>query len=130
MRNINMLYYTFSFLLLLVIPCFGKPNVQFNELSYDFGKVKQETKLKHIFTFKNTGSSTLTIEKISAGWGCTGVLLSRKDIPAGGDGEIEITLETGTNKGKIIKSIYVYTNDKNNIKVTLKVEAIVFSKEK
>ncbi len=47
------------------------------------------------------------------------------DIPAGGEGKIEVTLKTDDNKDKIKKSVYVYTNDKNNKKVTLKIEAFV-----
>ena len=50
-----------------VFSCYKKPRIEFNEIIHDFGQVSQKTELKHIFNFKNTGSSTLTIEKIKAG---------------------------------------------------------------
>ena len=43
------------------------PRIEFKERSHDFGKVVQDSKPKHIFTFKNTGTSKLVIEKVKAG---------------------------------------------------------------
>ena len=44
-----------------------KPKIEFKELSHDFGKAPQETKLKCNFTFKNTGTGVLIIEDVKAG---------------------------------------------------------------
>ncbi len=43
------------------------PKIQFDEKQHDFGKHPQNAKLKHTFTFKNTGEDTLFIEKVKAG---------------------------------------------------------------
>ncbi len=43
------------------------PRIEFKESSHDFGDVLQEAKPKHTFTFKNTGSRKLIIEKVKAG---------------------------------------------------------------
>ncbi|MBP7736628.1 MAG: DUF1573 domain-containing protein [Spirochaetes bacterium] len=45
-------------------------------------------------------------------------------MPAGGSGEIEITLKTGNHSGKLTKSVMVYTNDpeQNTIKLMLTAE--------
>jgi len=55
-------------LLLLVLPamlyCNGKPRIQFDLLSFDFGRQDRNVVLKHIFTFKNTGDAVLTINSI------------------------------------------------------------------
>ena len=116
----------FSFLLVLFIySCSGKPTIEFNEVHHNFGDAKQNTELKHVFIFKNIGSSTLVIEKIKAGWGCTGVLLSNENIPAGGEGKIEVTLKIGKRRGKVKKSVYVYTNDDDNKRVKLTIEVKV-----
>ncbi|MBN2403486.1 MAG: DUF1573 domain-containing protein [Spirochaetes bacterium] len=64
-KNI-ILYILFAFMF-LIISCLGKPRIEFNELIHDFGDVKQNSELSHIFLFKNTGSSTLSIDKIKAG---------------------------------------------------------------
>ncbi|OHD63456.1 MAG: hypothetical protein A2176_08770 [Spirochaetes bacterium RBG_13_51_14] len=59
------------FLLLLLIPtalyCNGKPRIQFESYTYDFGKQEQNISVDHIFMFKNTGDGTLRIDKIAAG---------------------------------------------------------------
>ena len=112
-------------ILLLILSCSSSSKIEFKELSYDFGRVKQNSVLEHVFVFKNIGSSTLTIDQIKPSCGCTGVLLSSKDIPAGGEGNIKATLTIGASSGKLNKSIYVYTNDKNNQILKLKLEALV-----
>lgn len=43
------------------------PQIQFNELSYDFGKSSQNAELKHAFVFKNLGKGVLLIDKVKAG---------------------------------------------------------------
>ncbi len=58
-------------LLLLLLPavlyCNGKPKIQFDKITHDFGKQEQSIEVKHVFTFKNIGDGTLLIDKISAG---------------------------------------------------------------
>ena len=43
------------------------PGIQFDEMSFDIGKVNQHKTITHLFTFRNTGSGTLTIRKVKAG---------------------------------------------------------------
>lgn len=45
----------------------ASPKIEFDELSYDFGKAFQLTTLKHTFTFRNVGNDTLHIEKVKSG---------------------------------------------------------------
>ena len=58
-------------LLLLLLPaalfCSGKPKIEFDTITHDFGKQEQNAEIKHVFTFKNIGDGTLLIDKISAG---------------------------------------------------------------
>ena len=118
-------------IVLFAITCKGQPKMQFDEKHHDFGDQKIEQKLKHTFTFKNIGTSTLIIEKVKAGWGCTGTLLSSEEIPAGGSGEIEVTLKTGKRTKKLRKTISIYTNnpDKKNKIVRITVSANVIDKK-
>ncbi len=55
-------------LILLALPamlyCNGKPKIEFDSLTYDFGKQDRSISLTHIFTFKNTGEGVLIINKI------------------------------------------------------------------
>ncbi|MBN2040772.1 MAG: DUF1573 domain-containing protein [Spirochaetes bacterium] len=52
---------------MIICSCNGKPKIQFDESSHNFGDVEQNTELIHIFTFKNTGDSTLVIKKVKPG---------------------------------------------------------------
>jgi hypothetical protein len=43
------------------------PNIVFDSLAKDFGKVIEGAPLKHIFKFTNKGSATLEISKVEPG---------------------------------------------------------------
>ena len=45
--------------------------VQFKELSYDFGNIKQGTPVSHVFEFKNVGTRDITLVNVAASCGCT-----------------------------------------------------------
>jgi hypothetical protein len=44
----------------------AQPTVLFEEESYDFGEVTQSDILEHTFVFKNTGTETLIIQKVTS----------------------------------------------------------------
>ncbi len=67
MRNGKIIFTVFFFLFLFNISCSSEPAIQFNEIVHDFGEAKQKAEMSHVFTFTNTGGSTLKIEKIKAG---------------------------------------------------------------
>ena len=62
MKKISLLLFIFT-----AISCSGKPQIKFKEVQHHFGNQKQNIELKYVFTFKNIGSSTLIIKKITAG---------------------------------------------------------------
>ena len=113
------------FVILPVISCEAKSSAVFDEAIHDFGKISKDSSVKYTFNFKNTGKSTLVIERIKTSWGCTGTLLSDKEIPAGGSGKLEIELHTDMKIGEIIKTIYVYTNDPDHKMIKLVIKATV-----
>lgn len=41
-----------------------KSSLVFSELEYDFGKIKSDTIITHIYTFKNVSSDTININKV------------------------------------------------------------------
>lgn len=45
--------------------------IQFKELVYDFGNVKQGIPVSHIFEFKNVGTKDITLINVQASCGCT-----------------------------------------------------------
>ena len=101
------------------------PAIQFEKLEHDFGTVRQKTVVRETFAFTNTGDATLVIEKLETSCFCLKTVLSRKEIPAGESGSIEVAFHTLTFKDAVIKSVYVYTNDRNNEIVKIKLTANV-----
>ncbi len=87
------------------------PSIKFKKEKWNFGKVKQGKIVNHVFVFKNEGNKTLNIGKVNTSCGCTAVLVSEKKIPPGKEGKIKVTLNTRGYGGKLVKYIYVRTND-------------------
>ena len=92
----------------------GAPRIEFQENSVDFGRVAKQTTVKHVFKFKNTGDAVLHISDIIAGCACTGTLASDKSIQPGASGELQVTLDTGNAAKKLVRPVYVYSNDPKN----------------
>ena len=103
----------------------GSPSIVFEETEHDFGDVEKQSTVKHIFKFKNHGDALLVIDKVRATCGCTGTLLSEKEIPAGGEGTLEITFKSGLSGGKKAKSVYVNSNDPKQPSAQLRIKANV-----
>lgn len=101
------------------------PKIEFQSNTIDFGRVKKRTVVKSVFEFKNTGTADLEITEVTAGCACTGTLLSDKSVPAGSKGQIEVSLNTGREKKRLSKSVYIYTNDPKNSIVVLYLTAYV-----
>ena len=63
----NHIFFLILFLLMPVLYCEAKPMAMFQETTYNFGVVSKDSSMKHTFVFKNTGNSTLVIDRIKAG---------------------------------------------------------------
>jgi predicted double-glycine peptidase len=96
-----------------------EPNMLFEEYLYHFGKADQNQKIEHIYKLKNTGKEKLIISKVRTTCGCMTALLSDKEIPAGGEGEIKVTFDIGQRRGKQTQTIYVHSNDSDEPLVKL-----------
>jgi hypothetical protein len=99
--------------------------IVFDELEHDFGKVGADQTVKHTFKFKNTGDTTLVIGDIKTTCGCTGTLLSQREIAPGSDGSLEVSFHSGGSGGQRRKSIFVSSNDPQKPSVKLDIAANV-----
>ncbi|MBN1633114.1 MAG: DUF1573 domain-containing protein [Ignavibacteria bacterium] len=99
------------------------PKIIFKETVHDFGKVPQGPSLQYNFKFTNKGNSTLRIERIQTTCGCTGATVGTKtEYEKNEKGEIKVEFHTQGRIGHQEKGIVVFTNDPNNMEVTLKVK--------
>ncbi|AMV73036.1 DUF1573 domain-containing protein [Desulfuromonas carbonis] len=100
--------------LLLVLPLpslAAAPRLMVENLDFDFGQVYQGDRVDHVYQFRNAGDATLNIEKVRSSCGCTAALVSEKAIPPGQSGEIKASFDSTRFRGRVNKSIYLYTDD-------------------
>ncbi|MBO4503482.1 MAG: DUF1573 domain-containing protein [Bacteroidales bacterium] len=86
------------------------PVITFDVTNYDFGNVIQGEKLSYSFKFKNTGKSNLIIYSSEATCGCTTSTPPKAPIRPGESGEITVTFDSKSQKGKVTKRILVAAN--------------------
>ena len=86
------------------------PDIKFDELSYDFGKVIQGEVLSYTFHFKNVGKSSLLISSVEASCGCTTSIPPKAPIRPGEKGEISITFDSKHKNGEVTSYLVVTAN--------------------
>jgi len=101
------------------------PDIHFDELEHDFGKINQDEKHTHVFKFRNMGDATLKIEKVNTSCGCTVTSVSRNEIPPKEKGEIEVQFSSGSFEDEVTKTVYVYSNDPDEAITNLKIKATI-----
>ncbi|MCX6330819.1 MAG: DUF1573 domain-containing protein [Bacteroidia bacterium] len=103
------------------------PKFQIANKSVDLGKIKGSTANDVEFKFTNAGKRDLMIRNVRAQCGCTAVQQSPQGvgIKPGESSSIKAVFNSGSYKGKQIKTIYVYTNDPMNSEVVLMINADV-----
>ncbi|MCP2597244.1 DUF1573 domain-containing protein, partial [Candidatus Aminicenantes bacterium AC-335-G13] len=79
----------------------------------------------HVFEFENKGDAELIIKKVETSCGCTAVLLSKNRLKPGEKGKIKVTFNSRGFEGKVVKYIFVRSNDPKNSYKQLKISANV-----
>jgi hypothetical protein len=97
------------------------PKIVFENLNYEFEKVKSGEKVEHEFTFKNDGKSDLIIRKLSPSCGCTIANLKSNIIKPGESSSVGIVFNSTGRKGHQNKQVTVITNDPMNTELVLKI---------
>jgi len=103
----------------------GASKIVFKADAWNFGKVKQGASVSYEFAFKNEGDDVLQIGNVESSCGCTAALVSDKKVDPGKSGKIKVTFNSTGYAGAVTKYIYVETNDPDNRRLQLKIEAAV-----
>ena len=95
--------------------------------TFDIGKMPAATSKEVEFKFTNEGKSDLVIRNIKATCGCTAIQQGSQGtaVKPGETSSIKATFNSGGYKGKVTKTIYVYSNDPKNSDVVLMLTADV-----
>jgi len=85
--------------------------IAFEEMSYDFGTVKDGDIVEHTFKFKNIGEQTLILINVTGSCGCTvPEEWPQYPIEPGGSGEIKVEFNSTGRVGNVRKNVRVEAN--------------------
>jgi len=105
--------------------------VEFEEMSYDFGKVMEGTVVEHDYKFKNVGTEPLVLKKVKASCGCTVPTWPRNAIAPGESAVIHAKFDTkrrGRPGGAPQNKSITVTGNIEGGKVVLKLKGLVDKK--
>ena len=125
-------HYLLSLLLLVSVLTMGQKTVaKFNETTHDFGSIlEQKGPVTYKFEFANVGKTDLLLTNVQASCGCTTPKWSKKPVPAGTKGFIEVTYNPKDRPGPFNKTITVTTNSTDENKILLYIKGEVVPKPK
>lgn len=83
---------------------------EFEEKSFDFGKIAEGEQVEHLFKFKNVGQSPLIINHAQGSCGCTIPEWPREPIAPGGTGEIKVKFNSKDKAGHQEKLVTLTAN--------------------
>lgn len=86
------------------------PVMKFAEAEFDFGDIKADAKVRHTFTFTNTGKSPLLIADAVASCGCTTPSWTKAPVAPGAQGTMEVQFDSHGKQGIISKQVAVRAN--------------------
>lgn len=89
----------------------SKAQISFDVQEHDFGdSVVQDSPVDYDFVFHNTGSTPLTIQKVTTGCKCTEVSFDKEPVGAGDEGKIHVTYRADNGTGYFSHFVAVYSN--------------------
>jgi hypothetical protein len=86
-----------------------KPQIKFNETSYNFADIPSKALASHRFVFTNTGIVPLVINSVSASWACAVYTYTKEAVMPGKTGTINVTFNAMA-VGSFTKLVTVNTN--------------------
>jgi hypothetical protein len=96
--------------------------LQFDKTVYDFGPTSLVESVTGTFTFQNTGPGDLKIEKPQPSCGCTVASVKPDLLKTGEKGELVFTVRVSGQRGALVKSITVPSNDPQAPKTSLSIK--------
>jgi hypothetical protein len=84
--------------------------IKFDEMAFNWGKIKEGEKMTHIFKFTNTGNNDLIISDARGSCGCTVPEWPKEPVKAGKSGELKVIFDSKGKAGEQSKTVTVTAN--------------------
>lgn len=101
------------------------PKIGVDAAVYDFGEVIEGIAVVHAFVIENIGDAPLKISSVQVSCGCTTTSLAKSTLGPGESVDLEVTFDTAGFGGKMVKNIYVESNDPTTPKLVLQLVGTV-----
>ncbi|MEO5673483.1 MAG: DUF1573 domain-containing protein [Chitinophagales bacterium] len=101
------------------------PELTFETLDHDFGKISEGATVEFDFRFTNTGEAPLIISEVKASCGCTTPSWPKGVIKPGSSDAIKVAYNSQGRPGQFGKGITVISNTYPN-QTILKISGVVF----
>ncbi|RYU74786.1 DUF1573 domain-containing protein, partial [Hymenobacter persicinus] len=86
------------------------PQIQFDEMKYEFPAIKQGDVVEHTFKFKNVGTQPLVISNIGVSCGCTTPEWTKDPVMPGKTGTISAKFNSAGKMGMQNKVLTIESN--------------------
>ncbi|UPL47836.1 DUF1573 domain-containing protein [Hymenobacter sublimis] len=86
------------------------PQIQFEEMKYDFGSIKTGDVVEHTFKFKNVGTQPLVISNIGVSCGCTTPDWTKEPVMPGKSGTVTAKFNSAGKMGIQNKVLTIESN--------------------
>ena len=96
----------------------------FDSYEHDFGTMDEGDAVTHVFSFTNTGSEPLILDKCKGSCGCTVPQCPKEPIAPGANGEIEVKFNSKGKKNNQTKTVTINANTDPG-QTILKIKAFV-----
>jgi hypothetical protein len=106
----------------------GTTEITFENLEHDFGTITQGDKVTYDFKFKNTGKTDLLIREAKGSCGCTVPEYPKESIAPGAEDIIKVSFNSAGKIGDQIKSVTLFCNIPEGVKV-LHIKSNIVAKE-
>lgn len=110
---------------LLAPPAAAGPRLAVDPEGFDFGEVRQQRTVSKEFRLVNFGDAALEILRISTSCGCTVVEAGERRVAAGESTRLRVELETREDRGPVVRTVLIETDDPDRPRVTLELRATV-----
>ncbi len=87
------------------------PKIEFAEKEFLFEGAMVGTLVTHAFKFKNTGTADLIIRRVDPTCGCTVGKFPHEPVKPGGEGVVELAIDTSEKIGPCMVRATIYSND-------------------
>ena len=103
------------------------PRIEVAQKSWDFGIAKQGETITKKIPVRNVGTAPLRLFRVKITCGCLNGWVEKAVLEPGEEGNVVVKLDTERRIGRIVKSVYVESNDFSNRRCEIRVEGEIRS---